>query len=151
MPKFVDMPHPFRRLRNFYITEFLMVILGWSGKPLLPTEHDERMWQAHQPMKLLLHFKNATELEIPDFEKFLEWFFPAIRQLAPRKSCTRCVLIVPSEGFKRQAITLIKQIMVPRVRDYFFSHLCARGEWFRPKKELLDFITKEIKMTEKSI
>ena len=86
MPKFVDMPHRF----SFDIEELLYYRVSYGDTwmeekercPLLPTEYEEREWQAHQPMKLLLHFKNGTELEIPDFERFLEmWFFPAIRQL----------------------------------------------------------------------
>ena len=72
MPKFVDMPHKF----SFDIEELLYYRVSYGDTwmeekengPLLPTEHDERVWQAHQPMKLLLHFKNGTELEIPDFE-----------------------------------------------------------------------------------
>ena len=86
-PTFVDMPHGF----SFDIEELLYYRVSYGDTwmerkekcSLLPTENEVREWEAHQPMKLLLHFKNGTELEIPDFEmKFLEkWFFPAIRQL----------------------------------------------------------------------
>ena len=46
-----------------------------------------------------------------------------------------------------EELTLLKQIDdVPRAYEtelhQRFSHLCARGEWFPPKKELLDFIHK---------
>ena len=81
------MPHGF----SFDIEELLYYRVSYGDTwmeekekcTLLPTEDEVRVWEAHQPMKLLLHFKNGTELEIPDFEKkFLEmWFFRAIRQL----------------------------------------------------------------------
>ena len=89
MPKFIDMPHGY----SFDIEELLYYRIThgdtWieeyekQSSDFSMTSSEEKIWQAHQPMKLLLHFKNGTELEIPDFEmKFLEkWFFPAIRQL----------------------------------------------------------------------
>ena len=180
MPKFVDMPHRF----SFDIEELLYYRVSYGDTwmeekercPLLPTEYEEREWQAHQPMKLLLHFKNGTELEIPDFErKFLEkWFFPAIRQLEEntgdppegKVDTLRSVYFIQGEVTKlikigytndvqkrlkalqqSEELTLLKQMDdVPRAYETVlhqrFSHLCARGEWFRPKKELLDFIHK---------
>ena len=46
-----------------------------------------------------------------------------------------------------EELTLLKQIdEVTRAYEtklqQRFSHICERGEWFRPKKELLDFIHK---------
>ena len=180
MPTFVDMPHGF----SFDIEELLYYkvsygdtwIEGKENCPLFPTKHDERMWRALQPMKLLLHFKNGTELEIPDFEMMLleKLFFPAIRQLEENTGdppegkvdtlgsvyfiqgeVTKLIKIGYSNDVQKrlkalqqsEELTLLKQIDdVPRAYEtelqQRFSHLCARGEWFRPKKELLDFIHK---------
>lgn len=182
MPTFVDMPHGF----CFDIEELLYYRVShgdtWmeayeeQSSDFGMTSDEHKMWQAHQPMKLLLHFKNGTELEIPDFEmKFLEkWFFPAIRQLEENTGdppegkvdtlgsvyfiqgeVTKLIKIGYTNNVQKrlkalqqsEELTLLKQIdEVPRAYEtelhQRFSHLCARGEWFRPKKELLDFIHK---------
>ena len=193
MPTFVDMPHRF----TFDIEELLYYRVSYGdtwmeqyeihSRPYetpifgenLPDkyyEQREAQWQVLQPMKLLLHFKNGTELEIPDFEmKFLEkWFFPAIRQLEENTGdspegkvdtlgsvyfiqgeVTKLIKIGYTNNVQKrlkalqqsEELTLLKQIdEVTRAYEtelhQRFSHLCARGEWFRPKKELLDFIHK---------
>ena len=95
MATFIDMPHGY----SIDIEELLYYQVSrgddWlkqyeSRENFLnvePTENYEKEWELRQPMKLLLHFKNGSELVIPDFEKFFldKWFFPAIKELENRK------------------------------------------------------------------
>ena len=193
MPTFVDMPHGlcfdieellyYRVSRGDTWMEQYEIHSRPNETPIfgenLPDkyyEQREAQWQVLQPMKLLLHFKNGTELEIPDFEmKFLEkWFFPAIRQLEENTGdppegkvdtlgsvyfiqgeVTKLIKIGYTNDVQKrlkalqqsEELTLLKQIdEVTRAYEtelhQRFSQFCARGEWFRPKKELLDFIHK---------
>lgn len=174
MPKFIEMPHGYA----FDIEQLLYYRISYGDTWLDEHEsivHNESLlkeWRKRKhPVKLFLHFKNGSKLEIPDFERYFidDWFYPALREIESgmitgkeekignvyfiQGTLTRLIKIGYTTNVEKRVKSLehseeleilhvIPNVTRKKEKELHekFKHLRKRNEWFKPEKDLLDYI-----------